>query len=95
MMTKRILINDYPIEAEELEVSIKSAQKKVSLVFQVTHTDYHDITTLLYQNDFMVDIPEQQLRFPAMIQNYSTSIDNLYQENTVGIFRLELIEKMT
>lgn len=95
MMTKRILINDYPIETEVLEVSIKSAQKKVSLVFQVTHADYHDITTLLYQNDFTVDIPEQQLRFPAVIQNYSTSIDNLYQENAVGIFRLELTEKMT
>lgn len=66
---------------------------KAGFDFKVKSEDYHDVTTLLYLNDFIIRIPEMELEFPATISNYSTSITNLYKENEVGDFRLELIEK--
>lgn len=95
-MAEQIIINDYSIVTDQLDVvnmHKESERRKVKMTFQVTHEDYHDITTLLYKNDFIIEIPSQQLDFPAVIYNYATSIDNLYKENAVGTFRLELIEK--
>lgn len=60
----------------------------------VTHEQYHDVTTLLYENDFIVDIPEKGIQFSAVISNYSTSVTNLYKAGTEGEFHLELIEKV-
>ncbi|QKY71772.1 DUF3219 family protein [Lentibacillus sp. CBA3610] len=66
---------------------------KVSFDFKVTHEDYHDVTVLLYENDFVVKVPGKNLEFPAAISSYSTSITNLYEPGTVGDFKLELTEK--
>jgi len=97
-MSQTVIINDYSINADNLHIDTVSGKtgdkQKVSLDFQVSHKDYHDITTLLYTNDFIVKIPAENIEFPAMIHSYSTSITNLYEENAVGDFKLELIEKV-
>ena len=93
-MTKMFL-NEYPIEVEDLQID-QDQQKNATIIratFQVTHADYHDVTTLLYKNDFLVDIPAQGIKMRAIIQNYSTSIDDLYKEGATGKFYLELIEQ--
>lgn len=96
-MQQTIIINDMEIDALNLELDsvTKNDEKRTSVRFdfKVTHDDYHDVTTLLYKNDFIVKIPDQNLEFPAVINNYSTSITNLYKEGAVGDFKLELIEK--
>ncbi len=60
--------------------------------FQVSSEDYYRITTLLYEMTFDVKVAERNLDSRATISNYSTSFTNLYEENQVGVFHLELIE---
>lgn len=91
-MTQKILINNFPLEVNNLQRET-SERIKISFDFIVTHEDYHNVTTLLYENDFIVKVPEENLEFPATITNYSTSITNLYEEGAEGEFKLELIEK--
>ena len=43
--------------------------------------------------DFRIRVPQKELDFPAAITNYSTSITNLYEENQVADYSLELTEK--
>src|SRR5690625_2230896 len=97
-MSQTMIINDYSISAENLCVAtvsgISGDKQKISFDFQVSHKDYHDITTLLYTNDFILEIPAKNIKFPATIHSYSTSITNLYEENAMGDFKLELIEKV-
>jgi hypothetical protein len=96
-MSEKVIINGLTIDALNLrEETVKTDGnnlKKVSFDFKVTTEDYHDVTTLLYKNDFIVKIPGKQLEFPAVIHNYSTSITNLYEAEAVGDFKLELIEQ--
>lgn len=91
-MTQKILINNFPLEVNNLQRET-SERIKISFDFIVMHEDYHNVTTLLYENDFIVKVPEENLEFPATISNYSTSITNLYEEGAEGEFKLELIEK--
>ncbi len=91
-MGKKIFINNYPIEVENFQHDDFN-HRKINVDFIVKHEDYHDITTLLYENDFIVKVPEENLEFPATITNYSTSITNLYEEGAEGEFKLELTEK--
>ena len=91
-MTEKILINDFPIETTKLDIR-ETNPYKVAIEFIVTHEAYHDVTTLLYKNDFLVEIPEESIKFLARISNYSTSVTNLYEKGAEGEFYLELIEK--
>ena len=99
-MVKEVLLNDVSIsitDFHEEEFNDKATGKKLRIIgfnFKVTSEEYHDITTLLYQLNFQVKIPEKELEFPATIHSYSTSITNLYKENQVGDFKLELIERL-
>ncbi|HLR80440.1 MAG TPA: DUF3219 family protein [Bacillota bacterium] len=94
-----VLINDTPFKAIDFtEETIKDDYcekelQKITFHFNVTSKTYHEVTTLLYKNDFHVHVPDRNLSFPATIANYSTSITNLYKENEVGTFYLELVEK--
>ena len=98
-MKVNILINEIQIEAFDFSEEVIQKQdskrklKKITFDFHVQSADYHDITTMLYTNDFAVKVPKRNLEFQAIIYNYSTSITNLYEENEVGVFHLELIEK--
>ena len=65
---------------------------KITIDFKVSSEEYHDITTLLYKGIFDVKIPERDLSFRANIQQYSTSVTNLYEKGQVGEFQLSLLE---
>ncbi|OLN22092.1 DUF3219 domain-containing protein [Domibacillus antri] len=96
-MVKTVILNDTPIEVTDfqeetiLDEKTGKAVPKIGFQFKVTSEAYHDITTLLYEMDFHVKVPEKKLDFPATIHAYSTSVTNLYEENAVGEFSLELI----
>lgn len=91
-MKRKVLINDVPIEAYNYQKEDNDCYK-INFEFIVKHENYHDITTLLYENDFIVKVPKEDLEFAAIITNYSTSITNLYEEGAEGEFKLELTEK--
>ena|SRR5699024_1419230 len=99
-MSQKVIINNYFFDVENLRgetitrKTVNEKLRKICFNFQVSHKDYHEITTLLYTNDFIIKIPAKNIEFPATIQSYSTSITNLYEENAVGDFKLELIEKV-
>lgn len=65
---------------------------KVSVEFNVTSEEYHDIATLLYSEKFDVKIPEKDITFIGTIINYSTSLTNLYVKGQVGQYKLTLLE---
>ncbi|MDN4526691.1 DUF3219 family protein [Fictibacillus fluitans] len=88
-----VVLNDTTIPASDFQQTTVNGRRHISFQFQVEHKDYHDITTLLYKNDFDVKVPQKELSFRASIRNYSTSVTNLYEENAVGDFYLELTEK--
>jgi len=94
-----VMINDRKIHAfdykEELFIDPKSKKERhmSKFFFHVTSASYHDITTLLYTNDFRIEVAETNLMMNAEIAAYSTSITNLYDENQVGKFYLELMEQ--
>lgn len=98
-MVQEVIINDVTIHVEHFynemvpEQALGSELHKIGLEFKVSSQDYHQITTLLYANDFDVRVPDKGLAFPATIHSYSTSITNLYEEGAVGDFKLELMEK--
>lgn len=91
-MRTSIQINDYTIDAHNVKLN-RNPRFKVNFKFLVNHEAYHDVTTLLYENDFTVSIPAEDISFAATITNYFTSITNLYEKNAVGEFVLELSEK--
>src|SRR5699024_7631508 len=85
-MTQEVIINDVTIHVEHFDnemVTDKATGEKwhkIDLEFKVSSKDYHEITTLLYANNFDVEVPGKGLSFQATIQSYSTSITNLYEE---------------
>lgn len=91
-LQQKIIINDYPIEAINVKFEHEEPNK-LSFDFVVTHEQYHDVTTLLYKNDFTVEFPNENIQFSAVISNYATSVTNLYETGAEGDFHLELIEK--
>ncbi|MBR3121456.1 DUF3219 family protein [Oceanobacillus profundus] len=93
-MKRKVIINGYEIDGLEFQMeTLPKGNRKVSFAFKVSSEEYHDITTLLYKNDFTLQIPEENLELQATIHNYATSITNLYEANAVGDFHLELVEK--
>ncbi|MGY0693459.1 DUF3219 family protein [Virgibacillus sp. FSP13] len=98
-MNQKVIINNRTINVdnfyEDTVVNKSKAEKllKIGFDFKVSSSDYHEITTLLYANDFHVKVPEKNLEFHATIYSYSTSITNLYQDGAVGDFKLELMEE--
>lgn len=97
MVILQIWINDIPIDAKKLVCSKVTKQDRelvqVETEFDVTHERYHEITSELYKNDFLIKVPEKNLAFHAEILTYSTSITNLYEKDSVGDFRVTFIEK--
>ena len=97
-MTTKVWINDTEIDAlnfqqETVNDSSDKQLRKIKFDFKVTSEEYHDIAVLLYEMDFRIKVPEEELDFEATISNYSTSITNLYKENQVADYYLELLEK--
>ena len=92
LLTSKIILNDKVIHLCSYEDEKVNGLYKVSVEFNVTSDDYHDITTLLYSGTFEVKIPEKNLLFRGTIHNYSTSITNLYVKDQIGQFKLTLLE---
>ncbi|MCZ2258283.1 DUF3219 family protein [Sporosarcina sp. G11-34] len=91
-MASKIVLNGRVIHLYNYEEELVNGLYKVSVDFNVTSEDYHDITTLLYSGTFDVKVPEKDLTFIGTIHNYSTSITNLYVKNQIGQFKLTLLE---
>ncbi|MHA6252288.1 DUF3219 family protein [Oceanobacillus sp. CAU 1775] len=92
-MKETILINSQSFEVYNYQEETTAERMKLSFDFTVTNETYHDVTTLLYENDFIVQVLGRQLEFPATIHTYYTSFTNLYETNSVSEYHLELIEK--
>ncbi|WP_423410736.1 DUF3219 family protein [Heyndrickxia sp. MSNUG] len=92
-MIKEIILNDQVILVSQYEESNINGFTQISIEFKVTSNEYHDITTLLYEGEFDVIVPESNLEFRGRIVEYSTSVTNLYESEQVGIFKLVLLEK--
>ena len=87
-----MILNDRVIQLCSYEEEKVNGLYKVSVDFNVTSEEYHDITTLLYNGTFDVKIPERDIIFRGTIHNYSTSITNLYEKDQVGQYKLTLME---
>ncbi|TLS36129.1 DUF3219 family protein [Pseudalkalibacillus caeni] len=92
-MISVIELNDYKLNITNFkEGTADNGKKKISFDFKVRSGEYNGVTTLLYEMTFYVRIPEKEEAFNATIFNYSTSFTNLYEENAIGDFHLELIQ---
>ncbi|QQK80143.1 DUF3219 family protein [Salicibibacter cibi] len=91
-MVNEIKLNNYTIKVESYEEEKVNGLYKINVSFKVTSEEYHAITTLLYEGMFDVKVPERDLTFRGTIQQYFTSITNLYIPGQVGDYTLHLIE---
>ncbi|MFY4777034.1 DUF3219 family protein [Metabacillus sp. RGM 3146] len=92
-MVNEVILNDISFKVFDFEELSIDGKKKVRFHFKVNSgKEYHDVTTLLYQNSFTVKVPELDLSFKGTIYHYSTSVTNLYEENSIGDFDLGLTE---
>lgn len=91
-MHPNIYINDYEIQPTDFHI-LDTIRPAIRFTCIVTHEQYHAVTTLLYENDFLVNVPSHQLSFSATIKSYATSVTNLYEEGAEGEFTIELTEK--
>lgn len=87
-----MILDDRTIQLTNCEEEKVNGLYKVSVEFDVTSEEYHDVATLLYKGTFDVKIPEKDIAFRGTIHNYSTSITNLYNEGEVGQYKLTLLE---
>lgn len=91
-MVKEIILNDTHIHLDFYNEEKENDLHKIAVQFKVTSEEYHDITTLLYEGTFDVKVPEKDLAFRGNIQQYSTSVTNLYKKGQAGDFKLCLLE---
>ncbi|MEH7546185.1 MULTISPECIES: DUF3219 family protein [Bacillaceae] len=91
-MVNELILNDTAIKLDHYDEEKINNLYRITVTFKVTSADYHDITTLLYKGSFDVKIPERKLTFKGAIQQYSTSVTNLYEKDQVGEFKLSLLE---
>lgn len=84
-----IVLDDLTLDVKELKRDEKEGT--VYIEFDVTSEDYHNLSTHLYKEKFLVRLPgNNNEEFKAKIINYSTSLDNLYEEGQVGEYRITL-----
>lgn len=91
-LVNEIILNDTSIRIEKYKEELENGLHKIIIEFKVTSEEYHDTTVLLYEGSFDVKVPETGLAFRGTIQQYSTSVTNLYEKGQVGIFTLTLLE---
>lgn len=86
------MIDDRPIHVHRYCDETVGDLFQVWVEFKVTSEEYHDITTLLYKEKFQIKVPEKDIHFHGKIQQYSTSVTNLYEKGNVADFKLCLRE---
>lgn len=92
-MISEIILDETIIRVNDYKETVVDNLVRISIKFNVKSEEYHDITTLLYKGTFDVQVPEKKLSFKATIQQYYTSVTNLYEENQIGDFSLSLLEE--
>ncbi|WP_158738164.1 DUF3219 family protein [Alteribacillus sp. YIM 98480] len=91
-MVKEIWLNDTKLKINGYDENNLNGFHQISIDFKVNSEQYHDITTLLYRGTFDVAVPERDITFTGTIQQYFTSITNLYKKGQTADFHLRLIE---
>lgn len=91
-MVTEIYIDDYKLNITDYHDELNNELLLVKVEFKVTTEEYHDVTTLLYKGIFNLKVPDRNIDCKVTIQEYSTSITNLYEKDQVGLFRLTLCE---
>ena len=91
-MVTEIYLNDYKLEVSNYQEENSKDILLVKIDFKVSHENYHDVTTLLYKGNFDLRVPDRNIACKVSIQEYSTSITNLYEKDQVGVFTLTLRE---
>jgi hypothetical protein len=91
-LENEIILDDTVIPIDQYIEEIINGLRRISVKFKVTSDQYHGITTLLYKGIFVVKVPKRELTFKGTIDQYSTSITNLYEKGKVGEFSLSLLE---
>ncbi|WP_428908085.1 DUF3219 family protein [Niallia sp. Krafla_26] len=91
-MVSKILLNENVIEVHRFQQRELNGLQEILVEFKVSSENYHDIAVLLYQQTFEVVVPEIGLQFKGTIQQYSTSITNLYEKDQIGDYSLTLRE---
>jgi len=92
-LVNKIILDDTTINVGHYEEEKLNGLIKITINFKVTSEDYHDIAVLLYRETFHVEVPERGLAFRGSIQQYSTSITNLYKKDQVADYKVTLLEK--
>ncbi|SDJ04815.1 DUF3219 family protein [Alteribacillus bidgolensis] len=88
-MVKEVWLDDTRLKINGYDENNLNGVHQISVDFS---EQYHDITTLLYRGTFNVAVPERDITFKGTIQQYSTSITNLYKKGQTADFHLRLIE---
>ncbi|MGF7533441.1 DUF3219 family protein [Bacillus mexicanus] len=88
---KTLRLNDVTLEMAAYQEE-NEPKRKIALTLNVTSETYHDIAVLLYEKTFHVEVPERKLDFQGEITNYSTSLTNLYEPESVSEFYIEITE---
>jgi hypothetical protein len=91
-LVSEIRLDDTSIQIESFDTKKVNDLHQISMVFNVTSEQYHDIATLLYKGTFDVQVPENDLSFKGTITNYFTSVTNLYEKGQVGQYSVTLLE---
>jgi hypothetical protein len=91
-MANEIILDGRPIALNVFELTQVDGLRRISIEFNVTSEEYHDVATFLYKGEFEVEVPANQLAFRSKIVEYSTSVTNLYESGRIGIFRLVFLE---
>ena len=91
-MVTEIYLDDYKLNISDYQEELNNKFLLIKVDFKVSSEEYHDVTTLLYKGNFHLKVPERNRECRATIQEYSTSITNLYEKDQVGLFKLTLRE---
>lgn len=92
-MIKEITINGRTIPIEEYTEAAVKEKKLITVRFMVHHEEYHAVTSMLYEPEFFLEVPEKDMAIKAAIYNYSTEVVDLYQPGSVGEFKVTFKEK--
>ena len=66
-MVSEIRLDDTSIQIQSFDAKKVNDLHQISIVFNVTSEQYHDIATLLYRGAFDVQVPENELSFRASL----------------------------
>ncbi|WP_158638645.1 DUF3219 family protein [Metabacillus litoralis] len=92
-MINEIIINDTILPIKDYKQDGKAGKLQISVKFNVSSDQYHDMTTMLYKDKFSIKVPQKNLLFEAKITQYATSITNLYKKEQVGVFKVTFTER--